>query len=359
MPEEMALLALSVTDDCNLRCRYCYACGGEKKTAMRWEVAERAIDVMAECFPRFKIQFTGGEPLLEIDLIEEAVDYLDQIGLRSPCQVQSNATLIDPDVAGKLSCLRIGVGVSLDGPPPVNDALRPFPDGRGSAASALCGIAALRDEGIRVGATCVLSRENAFALAGLVDLLSYMGNVEGIAIDVLRPVGRAAQPMQPDPYAAAKCIDEAVSRADRLAEMGGPRVKFRELERMLHTVKCSRARRHHCYFDSCRSLVVLADGRSYVCPSLLGPEMIMGRIDDPSFKDGLPDRMAHARRLVPGRQECESCPDRWLCGGPCLAHQAIGSDPSVECAVKKAFIRHARRDLEIDHADLQEMSGDN
>ncbi|MHB8117966.1 MAG: radical SAM protein [Methanothrix sp.] len=340
--EKPGLLALSVTEDCNLRCRYCYACGGDQRTSMSWPKALRAIDVMAECFMGFKIQFTGGEPLLNLDLIEKAMDYLGELGLQVPCQVQTNATLINPDVAGRLKSLKIGIGVSLDGPPPVNDALRPFWDGRGSTGSALRGIAALREEGIRVGATCVLSRTNAGTLAGLVDLLSYLGNVEGIAIDFLRPVGRASRSMQPDSATAARCIEAAISRSDHLARMGGRRIKFRELERMRSTLECGEKRLHHCYFDSCRSLVVLADGRSYVCPSLLYPELMLGSIEDPNFEEGLCNRMAQARCLVQSPQECRTCPDRWLCGGPCLAHYVAGLNLSIECAVKKVFMRHAR-----------------
>ncbi|MHB8117944.1 MAG: radical SAM protein [Methanothrix sp.] len=347
MPEEKpGLLALSVTEDCNLRCRYCYACGGDKRTLMSWPKALRAIDVMAESFQSFKIQFTGGEPLLNLDLIEKAIDYLDEIGLHVPCQVQTNATLINPDVAARLKSLKIGIGVSLDGPPLVNDALRPFPDGKGSTGSALLGIAALRDEGIRVGATSVLSRTNAGALAGLVDLLSFLGNVEGIAIDFLRPVGRASRSMQPDPCLAAAGIESAISRSDHLAGMGGQRIKFRELERMQSTLERGKARLHHCFFDSCRSMVVLADGSSYVCPSLLDPEMMLGRIDDPNFEDGLLDRMVQARRMVQSPQECRTCPDRWLCGGPCLAHYVAGLNLSIECSVKKVFMRHAREKVQ-------------
>lgn len=343
MPEEKpGLFALSVTEDCNLRCRYCYACGGEKKTLISWEKAKLAIDVMAECFKSFKIQFTGGEPLLNLDLIEEAVDYLDELGLQVPCQVQTNATLINPDVACRLKSLKIGIGVSLDGPPPVNDALRPFSDGSGSTGSAMRGIAALRDEGIRVGATSVLSRANAGTLEGLVDVLSFLGNVQGIAIDFLRPVGRARRSMQPDPCLAAAGIEAAIFRADRLAGMGGRRIKFRELERMQSTLEFGGARLHHCFFDSCQSLVVLADGSSYVCPSLLDPEMMLGNIEEPDFAEGLLDRMTQARHLVQGPQECLTCPDRWLCGGPCLAHYVAGLNLSIECAAKKVFMRHAR-----------------
>lgn len=341
--EDPGLLALSVTRDCNLRCRYCYARGGESSASMSWITAKRAIDVMAECFGRFKIQFTGGEPLLRLDLIEGAVAYLGEIGLQVPCQVQTNATLITPDVAERLKSLKIAVGVSLDGPPLVNDPLRPFPDGRGSTRSALKGIFALREDGIRVGATCVISSANAGALEGLVDLLSYLGNVEGIAMDFLRPVGRASRSMQPEATMAANGIEAAIKRADRIAEMGGRRIRFREIERMCGTLRRDEKRLHHCYFDSCRSLVVLADGRSYVCPSLLNPNLGLGDIKTPGFADGLLDRMAAARSMVQAPQVCQVCTDRWLCGGPCLAHYVAGLNLDIECLAKRVFMRHARK----------------
>ncbi len=343
--EKPGLLALSLTEDCNLRCRYCYACGGERRLSMSRSKALRAIDVMAECFSCFKIQFTGGEPLLNLDLIEVAVDYLDDLGLQVPCQVQTNATLINPDIAGRLRSLKVGIGVSLDGPPHVNDDLRPFPDGKGSTRSALRGIAALRDEGIWVGVTTVLSRANAGTLGRLVDLLSYLGNVEGIAIDFLRPVGRASRSMQPDPGLAAEGIERAILRADHLAGVGGRRIKFRELERMKSTLRCGRVRHHHCNFDSCRSLVVLADGSTCVCPSMLDPKMMLGNIDETGFTEVLLYQMAEKRCLVQSPQECNACTDRWLCGGPCLAHYIAGLNLSIECSAKKVFMNHARQEV--------------
>jgi len=345
--DETGLLALSVTSDCNLRCRYCYASGGEQKTQMSWPLAKRAIDVMADCFQCFKIQFTGGEPLLNLDLIEKSVDYIYELGLKVPCQVQTNATLINPDVAGRLKSLKIGIGVSLDGPTSVNDNLRPFSNGKGSTKSALMGIMALRDEGIRVGTTCVLSKANAASLSGLVDLLSYLGNVEGIAIDFLRPVGRAETSMQPDATVAARGIEDAIRRADNLAQMGGRRVRFREMERMRCTLQEGKKRSHHCYFDACRSMVVMADGDAFVCPSMLHSELKLGNIDEPNFTKGLIERMIRARRLVQDPQECQTCRDRWLCGRPCLAHYVSGLNLSIECAIKKVFMRHAREDFDM------------
>jgi len=44
-----------------------------------------------------------------------------------------------------------------------------------------------------------------------VDLLSYLGNVEGIAMDFLRPVGRASRSMQPEATMAANGIEAAIN----------------------------------------------------------------------------------------------------------------------------------------------------
>ena len=170
-------LVLWVTTDCNLRCRYCYARGGEDPQYMSWEVAKRALDFMFEHFDGFDVQFSGGEPLLNMELVEKVVEHIRGKGVRH--KIQTNATLIDRRVARWIRELGISVGVSLDGLPEVNDRLRPFADGRGSTAAAISGIESLRAEGIRVGLTCVLSAENAPGLPGLVELASYLGNVEG------------------------------------------------------------------------------------------------------------------------------------------------------------------------------------
>lgn len=345
-----ALLALSVTADCNLCCRYCYARGGESRDSMSWSTARRAVDVMAESFQSFKIQFTGGEPLLNFALVERTVDYLGELALRVPCQVQTNATLINADVAVRLQSLKIGIGVSLDGPPSVNDLLRPFPDGRISTRSTLNGIIALKEAGIRVGMTSVLSRDNAVALAGLVDLCSFLGNVEGIAIDFLRQAGRGDSSMQVDAAAAAGGVEAAIERAEALARMGASPVRFREQERMRRALEEGRERHHHCYFDACRSIVVMPRGDAFVCPSMLRPDMQLGNIHDPDFSKGLVGRMARSRELVQTPQECLNCGDRWLCGGPCLAHSITPLNLAIECAVKRVFMTHARADFGADFA---------
>lgn len=70
-----------VTKDCQLACKYCYLVGKNSKERMSWEVAKRAIDYFLEdeeYFPEKSViwDFIGGEPFLEIDLIDKICDYI-------------------------------------------------------------------------------------------------------------------------------------------------------------------------------------------------------------------------------------------------------------------------------------------
>ena len=70
-----------VTKDCQLACKYCYLVGKNSKERMSWEVAKQAIDYILDHEDDFLEDsvvwdFIGGEPFLEIDLIDKICDYL-------------------------------------------------------------------------------------------------------------------------------------------------------------------------------------------------------------------------------------------------------------------------------------------
>lgn len=70
-----------VTKDCQLACKYCYLVGKNEKERMTWEVAKKAIDYILtheDDFPEESVtwDFIGGEPFLEIALIDKICDYI-------------------------------------------------------------------------------------------------------------------------------------------------------------------------------------------------------------------------------------------------------------------------------------------
>lgn len=70
-----------VTKDCQLACKYCYLVGKNSKERMPFDVAKSAVDYILdneEDFPEQSViwEFIGGEPFIEINLIDRIVDYL-------------------------------------------------------------------------------------------------------------------------------------------------------------------------------------------------------------------------------------------------------------------------------------------
>ena len=70
-----------VTKDCQLACKYCYLVGKNVKERMSWETAKQFVDYVLgheEYFPEESVvwDFIGGEPFLEIELIDRICDYL-------------------------------------------------------------------------------------------------------------------------------------------------------------------------------------------------------------------------------------------------------------------------------------------
>lgn len=70
-----------VTKDCQLACKYCYLIGKNTKERMSWEIAKAAIDYILDHEEDMKEEsviwdFIGGEPFLEIDLVDKICDYL-------------------------------------------------------------------------------------------------------------------------------------------------------------------------------------------------------------------------------------------------------------------------------------------
>jgi len=151
-PHTLAKLSLHVAHICNLRCRYCYAQGGDYgqgPSMMSQDVARSAVDTVVERFGGVEtIQFFGGEPLLNWPAILSVCEYLDS----SACDLSSmphtgivsNLVYYPEELEKLVNRYGIWVTVSLDGPAPVNDANRVFPDGRGSYSTVAANIRRLR-----------------------------------------------------------------------------------------------------------------------------------------------------------------------------------------------------------------------
>jgi len=103
---------------CNLSCAYCYL-DRSRGTTMRWETLASALKVaIGSGAERVGVEFTGGEPLLEVDLIRRAVDFVAHHGPAGTAvsfSVTTNGTLLSPEVLALLFAHDFAVRVSFDG----------------------------------------------------------------------------------------------------------------------------------------------------------------------------------------------------------------------------------------------------
>lgn len=189
-------VTFQVTDKCNLACTYCYQVNkGTRK--MKLEDAKLYVDkllsgedgfkayVDPELSPGIIIEFIGGEPLLEIDLIDEIVDYFKErvIELNHPwadkyCfSICSNGVLYDDTKVQRFlqknkNC--IGFSVTLDGDRELHDACRVFPEGGGSFDFAYHATTDWMSRGNYMGSKITISPEN---LKYLDDALMFFTNM--------------------------------------------------------------------------------------------------------------------------------------------------------------------------------------
>ncbi len=78
---EPKVVTFIVTQDCQLACKYCYLVGKNKNGRMSLEIAKKAVDYVISNPSFFNeegvfFDFIGGEPFLEIDMIDSLCDYI-------------------------------------------------------------------------------------------------------------------------------------------------------------------------------------------------------------------------------------------------------------------------------------------
>ena len=139
-------LVLNLTNQCNLSCTYCYEFGEDKVATpegkpkfMDLETAKASVDfLLGQSAGRraVHVTFFGGETLMNFPLLKSVVAYATEQaaaqGRTVDFSLTTNATLLTPAIIEFLSENRIGVTVSMDGPPDLHDKLRVFANGRGS-----------------------------------------------------------------------------------------------------------------------------------------------------------------------------------------------------------------------------------
>jgi uncharacterized protein len=192
-------LVLHVSDDCNLRCIYCFADKGRYGNSgrlMTFETAARAIDAIINRFRTIgKIKFFGGEPLLNYNVMNYVCSLMNEHASASTLHppvfnVVTNLTLINENILSFFVNNDFGVTVSLDGPEEIHDALRKFSSGTGSYWLVGRNLSMLRAalDSRKIAIETVYTPIHTVSDVSIVDVYQFISNRFGITNVIIHPI---------------------------------------------------------------------------------------------------------------------------------------------------------------------------
>ncbi len=263
------------TNRCNLECKYCYAKCDNYLEDMSIKTFINASKYFED---KVSIQFAGGEPIINFHLIKEIHKYINQKQINAKMNLQTNATLIDREVARDIKKMKLNVGVSLDGPLKINEYTR------GGTTKTIEGIKNLAKENIITNLNMVVTEETIVGLSELVDLAFYLGNIHGIGLDLLRKTGEYNKNTNMIKEVSENSLRNnlilAYERTQYLYNLTGRSIVLRDIEEAKLRLKYKDINSCYCYAAMGKSLVVLPNGDCYPCGSLIGYEKYyMGNVN--------------------------------------------------------------------------------
>lgn len=354
-------LCLHIAHTCNLNCSYCFASQGKyhgDRALMSFEVGKRALDFLVEHSGsryNLEVDFFGGEPLMNFDVVKQLVAYARSIekekGKHFRFTLTTNGVLIDDDVIDFVNREMSNVVLSLDGRKEVHDRYRVDYAGNGSwekIVPKFQKLVAARD-GKNYYMRGTFTHANPDFLEDIKTMLDL-----GFSELSMEPVVAAAG----DPAALTES-DKAVvmEQYEKLAELMLQRDKEGKPFTFYHYMidlkggPCIYKRISGCGSGT-EYMAVTPWGDLYPCHQFVGEEKFkLGDIWNGVSNHAIQEEFASCN--VYARQECRDCWARLYCSGGCAAnaYHATGSVRGVyqqgcdlfrkriECAVMVAVAR--------------------
>lgn len=347
-------LCLNIAHDCNIRCGYCFASTGDYhggRKLMPLSVASKAIDFLLETSgsrKRLEVDFFGGEPLMNFDVVRETVLYArekeKQFGKRIGFTITTNGTLLDKEIEEFINENMDNIVLSIDGRKQINDRMRKYVDGTGTYDSIMPRLKSF-----------VSSRgDKSYYIRG-----TFTANNLDFCNDVLHLADQGFKEISIEPVVAEK------EKGYALKEEHLP-IIYQEYEKLAakyieYNESGKGFRYYHFLMDldggpcvykrisACGSGVeyfaVTPDGELYPCHQFVGrQDYLMGDVWKGVVRKELQEEFSE--NTVYHKGKCRECWARFYCSGGCQANAAsfnndLKAPYELECQLQKKRIECA------------------
>ena len=337
--EKLSLFILHITNECNLKCKYCFA-DAEKisKKAKKLELKDiETIIKLIKNTPKeliddsFAIEFNSGEIFCNKKILLEGIRLIrsyfadDERYVSIP--IQTNGTIYSSSVSKILKKYHLGLSVSYDGPKEIHNRNRIFANNFGSHDIVLKNMKKYSDDGIIVGALATATNPQDISYV-YEDFLSISNIISGFKINPVYICGRQANFQDRDVFYKEmaneyiKCFDKFIHEdmnkfvfLDPFSDMIFylKSILYYENSFMCRTFPCGAGK---------NQLTFGFDRNIYPCQEFLGnKDFVIDKIDNLNSLVDIPkkvDMMDISKRKLP--DECKNCVFINFCGNACVAH---------------------------------------
>ncbi|MCI8613938.1 MAG: thioether cross-link-forming SCIFF peptide maturase [Lachnospiraceae bacterium] len=358
-------LCLHIAHDCNLACKYCFAGEGEyhgRRALMSLETGKKALDFLVKNSGNrvnLEVDFFGGEPLLNWQVVKELVIY--GRSLEEPYHkkfrftLTTNGVLLNDEIMEFANREMANIVLSIDGRKEINDLMRPYRGGQGSYDTIVPKFLTVAESRKQMNyyVRGTFTRNNpdfAKDVAHLADLGFKQISVEPV---VAQPSDDYALRPEDLPALLEEYDHLAVELLNRRKE--GKGVNFFHFMIDLEGGPCVAKRLSGCGSGT-EYLAVTPWGDLYPCHQFVGQEeFLMGNVDEGIVRTDIRDNFKSCN--VYAKEKCRSCFARFYCSGGCAANSynfhgriddvyELGCElqrKRIECAI---MIKAALADLE-------------
>ena len=321
-------LCLNIAHDCNLRCKYCFADEGEyhgRRALMSLEVGKAALDFLVRNSGNrrnLEVDFFGGEPLMNWDVVKQTVAYgrsiEKQYNKNFRFTITTNGTLLNDEILDYVNQEMGNIVLSIDGRKEVNDKMRPRKGGQGcydEIVPKFQKVAESRHQ-LRYFVRGTFTHNNldfAEDVKHLADLGFKQISMEPV---VAKPQDWYAIQEEDIPKLAAQYDDLAKFYLERHRQ--GKGFNFFHFNIDLDGGPCVAKRLSGCG-SGCEYLGVTPWGDLYPCHQFVGDEkFIMGNVYEGITRPDIQQEFKQSN--VYARPECQKCFARYYCSGGCSAN---------------------------------------
>lgn len=355
---------LEISNNCNLRCLYCYHFSGSGDVGIDLPTEEwlSFFEELKQCSV-FNVSLSGGEPLLRKDF-KELVDGIVKNKMRF--SILSNGILVNDDIAEyiKSTSRCNSYQVSIDGPgPEEHDACR----GKGAFEKALTGLKCLMRHKIPVNVRVTIHKYNVGSLNEIAEFLLDEIGLSSFSTNNAAYMGLCREnkdivQLTANEYseAMARLLELDKRYKGRIMAAAGPLANAKNWKEMENAKQ-----QHREYLSgygclsSCggvfSQMAVLADGTMVPCNQL--SHIKLGKINKDSLRDvwvNHPElKRLRERRDVPlsNFEYCRTCEYISYCKGGCpaTAYALAGSEnkPAPDACYRSFLCEGGRLQKEV------------